>query len=147
MEEILEYVSIDQEILERIGIGFVMWCTLFTIINYLPMKLLLKPDDIKLSKIDELDVRNRIVSIVHGLGLVIFSTYHFYFKYASCGDQNTEFETNSILFSMSYFLYDFVAMMYYGLLDSTMSFHHIIVFIIYSVPFKFGTTACYVLRA
>ena len=91
------------------------------------MKVLLKPEKIKLSLDDELDVRNRMVSLLHGIVLVVFSTYHFYSGFESCGDPNTDYESNLIYFSISYFFYDFVAMAYYGLLDGTMVFHHLIV--------------------
>ena len=64
--------------MKTLGIGYILWNALYITITFMPMKLLLKPDDIKLSKIDELDVRNRIVSIVHGIMIVVFATYHFF---------------------------------------------------------------------
>jgi len=66
--------------------------------------------------------------------------------YASCGDPNTEYEANVVMFSISYFLYDFVAMMYYGLLDATMVFHHTIVIMLFTGPFSLGMGANYIIR-
>ena len=126
--------------------GFVFWNALWMIILLLPMKVLLKPDKIKLSSADELDARNRYVSLIHGIILVIFSAYHYYAMFQSCGDPNEDFESNLIFFSISYFIYDFIAMAYYGLLDGTMVFHHLIVIMIMGQPFYRNSGACMVVR-
>jgi hypothetical protein len=90
------------------------------------MPLILKPTHIKLEKIDELDVRNRMVSIVHGLGIMFFSGYHFYKMPGQCGDPNTLFEKRLAYCSIGYFFYDFAALGYYGLVDQAMTIHHMI---------------------
>ena len=70
-----------------------------------------------MDKASDLDVRNRMVSIIHGTILIIFSCYEFYFTPGSCGDKNTVMETRLLYTAIGYFLYDFFAMAYYGLLD------------------------------
>ena len=87
-----------------------------------------------------------MVSLLHGIVLVVFSTYHFYSGFESCGDPNTDYESNLIYFSISYFFYDFVAMAYYGLLDGTMVFHHLIVIMLMTQPYYAGTGSNYVVR-
>ena len=110
------------------------------------MRWLLKPDHTDLKKMDELDVRNRIVSFVHGSILTVLSTYHFYFMHASCGDPNLLWETNLMNLSMGYFLYDFIAMAYYGLLDATMVLHHMSATLGMLFPLSIGLSSNYCIR-
>ena len=110
------------------------------------MRWLLKPKECQINKADELDVRNRIISILHGLTLTVCSAYHFYNLHASCGDQNTDFEKMVLYIAVGYFQYDFWAMAYYGLLDSTMVIHHSICILGMSVPLTHGFSANHVVR-
>lgn len=93
-----------------------------------------------------MDVKNRIVSIVHGLTLAIFSAYEFYVTPGSCGDPNTTYEKRLIYTAVGYFLYDFAAMAYYGLLDTAMSFHHWSCIVGMSLPLTRGVSANYVVQ-
>ena len=61
---------------------------MYYLITLIPIKYLLKPEKVDISKMDELDVRNRLVSMMHGSILTLLSGYHFYFMHASCGDSN-----------------------------------------------------------
>ncbi len=122
MKNILSsYISEDmQQTLQTLLVSFVLW----NILNIIAMKVNL-PDK-HLPRNDWLDLRNRIVSIVHGTTLIFASGYNTYFAKSSCGEYNTNFETNLIQFSNGYFLYDLIAMAYLGLLDTSMFIHHLI---------------------
>ena len=99
-------------------ISFVGW----NILNIIVMNL--KLNDGHLKRADWLDFRNRIVSIIHGVLILIFSTYNTFFVHSGCGENNTRFETIIINFTNGYFAYDFVAMAYLGILDRSMTIHH-----------------------
>ncbi len=73
---------------------------------------------------DYLDVRNRIVSFFHGTMSLVLSGYHTYFLHNECGQANTSLEKLIVMNSAGYFLYDFIAMAYFGLLDAGMFIHH-----------------------
>ena len=74
------------------------------------------------------------------------SGYHFYFMHASCGDSNLVWETNLMNLSIGYFLYDFLAMTYYGLLDGTMILHHLCAIVGMLFPLAENLSANYCIR-
>lgn len=77
------------------------------------------------TRLEELDLRNRVVSLFHAICCIIYSSYHyFYFNPPECGAMNTDFQRKSMVFSMSYFIYDTLAMCYDGLMDGAMAIHH-----------------------
>ena len=115
---------------------------MYIIVAYLP--LLGKPSFVTLSKIDDLDVRNRMISFVHGLTLLIFSGYQFYMFQGSCGDPNTTYEKRLIYTAVGYFLYDFSALCYYGLVDAAMIVHHSICIVGMTLPLTYGMSANYI---
>ena len=82
-------------------------------------------NDSHLKRNDYLDMRNRIVSFFHGLITMLLSGYHMYFLHSECGDVNTKYEEIILIVSVGYFLYDFIAMAYFGLLDFSMTLHHL----------------------
>jgi hypothetical protein len=84
----------------------------------------LKLNDKHLPREDWLDLRNRIVSIIHGTAIMFLSGYNTYFAHSACGEKNTNFETFLLQFSDGYFLYDLLAMAYLGILDKSMLIHH-----------------------
>lgn len=104
------------------------------------------PKGAVVSRSASLDVKNRIISIIHGLVLVVFSAREFYFHPGSCGDPNTTYEKRLIYTAVGYFLYDFSAMAYYGLLDAAMSFHHWSCIIGMTLPLTAGVSANYVVH-
>jgi len=89
---------------------------------YLPL------DDKHLPRKDWLDYRNRIVSIIHGIVGIFLGGYQTYFINESCGNPNSSFESFVVSQSAGYFLYDLVAMAYFGLLDRGMLIHHMMCF-------------------
>ena len=111
------------------GIGTCFWTFLYIIVLQIPIVT-------KLPLQDELDVRNRVVSIAHGLFLCFACGYEFFFLMdykdpnkamtlaAACGEPNNNFENFIFTMSSAYFLYDFLAMAYYNLLDWAMTVHH-----------------------
>jgi hypothetical protein len=64
---------------------------------------------------------------VHGVVGLCLGGFHSYFIHSECGQTNTLFEQLILLNSGGYFLYDFVAMAYFGLLDIGMTIHHLVV--------------------
>ena len=76
------------------------------------------------SKADNLDLRNRIVSIIHGTSALGAGAYHFIQGGAECGVLNTSLQRAVLCFSLSYFTYDLVCMWIEGILDKAMMIHH-----------------------
>lgn len=98
--------------------AFAAWTTLFLFVNFnidLPSKLGKK-------KID--DTKNRIVSIVHGLFALLVSGYHIYRDNPQYTEPSQNIQHIIMLTSLSYFLYDFIACVYYGLCDLPLVLHH-----------------------
>jgi len=94
------------------------WSVLFYFVNNnidLPSKLGKR-------KID--DVKNRVVSIVHGLFALFVSGYHIYRDNPTYADPATPIQHIIMLTSCAYFLYDFLACAYYGLADMGLVLHH-----------------------
>mmetsp|Transcript_24427 Transcript_24427/g.37870 ORF Transcript_24427/g.37870 Transcript_24427/m.37870 type:complete len:131 (+) Transcript_24427:327-719(+) len=55
---------------------------------------------------------------------MFLSGYHVFTRYSECGEVNTEYQRNVIIFSSSYFIYDFFGMLFNGILDGAMMLHH-----------------------
>ena len=102
----------------------IFWTLLYVFIyNY---ELPFKPQNIKITYKDELDAKNRIISFIHGSVQLIFSSYTYYFKPGSCGESNSEYDKTLIYCAVGYFIYDITAMAAHGLLDITMTGHHLV---------------------
>jgi hypothetical protein len=98
--------------------AFTAWSLLFHFVNIhvdLPAKLGKK-------KVD--DIKNRIISIVHGLFALFVSGYHIYRDRPSYTDPSTPIQHIILLTTGAYFLYDFLACCYYGLVDMALVVHH-----------------------
>jgi hypothetical protein len=96
----------------RFGMWTAVWTGAYAVSLLLPIPL--KGKYRKLSYKDELDVRNREISIIHG-AIVAFKTGFIFFGIPqTCGRPNTDFEVDIMFLSMGYFAYDFLAMSYYG---------------------------------
>ena len=134
-------IIVPREDLVNIGLSMSFWATVYVILNYLPP--LFKPKACVLSKKNELDVKNRMVSFVHGFTVMLLSAREFYFTPGSCGDANTPFEKLTLYILCGYFTYDFLAMAYYGLLDMAMTIHHSICIFGIMGAFSINTTANY----
>ena len=139
-----DYYPLSKEDAMGIAISFTFWTMFYIIVERLPLPLV--PKGAELTQSQALDVKNRIVSIVHGLVLVIFSAPEFYVYPGSCGDPNTTYEKRLIYTAVGYFLYDFSAMAFYGLLDMAMSFHHWTCIIGMSLPLTYGMSGNYVVQ-
>jgi hypothetical protein len=79
---------------------------------------------VQLTTKQDLDLRNRIVSFFHGFLAMLAGGYHFIQEGAECGAQNTLLQRNVLCFSISYFIYDTIAMAVEGILDTSMIIHH-----------------------
>jgi TLC domain len=84
----------------------------------------LKLKDEHLPRLDWLDLRNRIVSVIHGTAILFLSAYNTFFVHSGCGERNTNLEYFLMQFSNGYFMYDLLAMAYLGILDKSMLIHH-----------------------
>jgi len=96
----------------------VAWAVFFIFVNNnvdLPAKLGKK-------KID--DVKNRIVSIAHGLLAFFVSGYHIFSDNPQYADVATPIQHVIMLTSCAYFTYDFIACAFYGLADMGLVLHH-----------------------
>jgi len=87
-----------------------------------------------------------MISFLHGFTLLFLSGYEFYFSPGECGSKNTNYEKTLIYIAVGYFLYDFTAMAYYGLLDSTMTIHHWICIIGMSLPLTYDLSANFIVQ-
>lgn len=76
------------------------------------------------NKKDELDLINRILSATHGLVIFILSFYDQLYNPLPWSAQNTEAENNTFYFSMTYFIYDTVAMFKYDVSSRAIEAHH-----------------------
>ncbi len=73
----------------------------------------------------ELDFRNRVVSIIHGLFSLTATFIHMLTTVSECGTPISNFESMMLVNSSAYFTFDFIVMAYYKLLDRDMTIHHI----------------------
>lgn len=107
-----------------VACAVVMWCTFYAIVRQYPKgKFIINGKEA--SEFMDKDLRNRFVSLCHALGCIGYSTYHYiYVNPPECGAINTDFQRKCMIFSMSYFIYDTLAMWYDGLLDTAMMIHH-----------------------
>jgi hypothetical protein len=95
-----------------------MWLSIYVIIH-----LTLKT---KLTLIQELDMKNRIVSIFHGLASFGLSLYYLIVKDFDLDTPMDYFSSGIICLSFSYFLYDLIACLFYGLWDMKLVIHHVL---------------------
>ena len=73
-----------------------------------------------------IDMRNRLMCFVHGLSILCLSAYHTLFNFTECGDPTSPFEHFVLTYSTGFFIFDTLAMAYYGLLDREMFVHHLV---------------------
>jgi hypothetical protein len=100
------------------GGAFAAWTVLFLFVNF---NLDLDP---KLGKRKINDIKNRAVSIVHGLFALFVSGYHIYRDNPQYAEPASNIQHVIMLTSCAYFLYDFIACAYYGLADTGLVLHH-----------------------
>jgi len=100
------------------GGAFAAWTVLFLFVNF---NLDFDP---KLGKRKINDIKNRAVSIVHGLFALMVSGYHIYRDNPQYAEPASNIQHIIMLTSSAYFLYDFLACAYYGLADTGLVLHH-----------------------
>ena len=71
-----------------------------------------------------LDTKNRAVSIVHGLLSFSLACIDVFGHKCSMNQPTSNFQSNILLSSLGYFLYDLIACYYYGLFDMDLLIHH-----------------------
>jgi TLC domain. len=114
-------ISFDT-VTERITYYFlatIAWTLIFLVVN----KTLRFSSKIPKKEAD--DLRNRVVSIMHGLFALFVSGYHIYKDKPQYADPATPIQHLILITSGAYFLYDTIACHYYGLTDMSLYIHHI----------------------
>lgn len=110
----------EEHLIKPILISFIVW----NLLNVIALKLPI--NDKHLNEKDWFDFRNRIVASLHGFTSAVLGAYSFHFMAQICGDSNNIYEQAAISMSTGYFIYDTLAMIYLGLMDSSMLFHHVL---------------------
>jgi len=100
------------------GGAFAAWSVIFLFVNF---NIELDPK-LGRKKID--DIKNRIVSIVHGLFALFVTGYHIFRDNPQYAEPASNIQHIIMLTSCAYFLYDFIACVYYGLCDTGLVLHH-----------------------
>lgn len=70
------------------------------------------------------DIKNRYVSIFHGLASFLLAGSYLWRTGMSFCDETTYEERLIVLFSVTYFIYDFIACVYFGIWDKSLVLHH-----------------------
>ena len=78
----------------------------------------------KIERKTYLDLRNRMVSFVHGIVALALTATQVFFASQICGDSTTTMEYLILVNSGGYFLYDVLGMWWFGLLEIDMAIHH-----------------------
>jgi hypothetical protein len=133
---------LDHESFHRCGIWVLIWIAVYLVVLAIGSQF-----KFKMSRNDELDMLNRVVSIFHGAAALVLSGYHFASYGAHCSLPNVDYENQVFLMSAGYFIYDFLAMGYYGLLDAPMTLHHVVVVIGEIMTVELGSSASLSLAA
>jgi len=118
--------TIETKLFLLIG-SFFAWTVLFLIINF-------NVNFSKLTKKENDDLKNRLVSTLHGLYTFIAIGYHLYRDRPEYGSTNTPLQHIIILTSGGYVIYDTLACIYYDIFDMGLVIHHSMVL--------FGYWAC-----
>lgn len=73
---------------------------------------------------DDHDIKNRVISIIHGMLTLGFAAYHVLTSGLQFCTATTPFEQWIIKLSVTYFIYDFAACIYYDIWDRSLVIHH-----------------------
>ena len=82
--------------------------------------------DLPIQKPKLLDIKNRIVSSIHGLFCIWFSIKCL-LEDNELGSPTTSFQNTVITISVGYFIYDTISMLAYGLYDRSILIHHLLI--------------------
>ena len=125
-------------------IGTTIWSSIYLVIKLFKFHRLL----IKDGTIDQIkDLENRVVSFLHGFGALLMSGYHYMVIRTNCGELNSVYQRNVMIFSVSYFTYDLLAMYFEGLLDAAMIIHHPLCIFGFTLPLYENISGNYAMMA
>ena len=95
--------------------------------------------DIKTTKIKTIDVKTRIISAIHGLFCIWYSTKEI-LQGHELGIPTSPFQAMVLNISVGYFIYDTIIMYIYGLYDKVIMIHHvtIVTFVSLILEAKYG---------
>jgi hypothetical protein len=103
---------------------------------------------VKNAKVEDIkDLDNRMVSFLHGFGALSLSGYHCTLIGTTCGELNSVYQRNVMIFSVSYFAYDLIAMAFEGILDISMIFHHPLCIFGFTLPLYENISGNYAMMA
>ena len=113
---------------------FILWFGYFLIVNTF------KPEKIwkKLSKKGSDDIKNRVVSITHGLFSFCATAYHIFKHNPQYNEPISNFQHFLIIVSVAYFSYDLIVCICYDLTDFGLYIHHILVIFGYFMDEYYG---------
>lgn len=126
------------------GYGVVCWYTFYMLIKKIPIDSFCHKE---LTRNQDVDLRNRMVSVVHGILAIIICGSHFFEGGAQCGEVNTDLQRKAMIMCMSYFTYDTISMAVEGLLDVAMSIHHPLCIFGMIIPLYENRSANYLMLA
>jgi hypothetical protein len=133
----LFYVYEFPTVLDKIYFFFVwllIWTSYFLLVNNS-----IQPEKSrKVLKKQADDIRNRMISITHGLFSFLMTGYHIIKHCPQYNEPITNFQHILILISVAYFTYDMIACTYYGLTDFGLYFHHCLVIFGYATDEYYG---------
>jgi len=116
------------------------WILLYTVVHNLPI--------MNETKKKTLDSKNRVVSIIHATVMLFLCIYDYlYLQEEKCGNTNSSFQNNVLIFSCSYFTYDMLACWYFGISDAPMFVHHFMVIIAEYSGILYSSSASEMIRA
>lgn len=109
----------------------VAWTAIFLVVNSSISAKNLKKRDLD-------DIKNRVISILHGLFSLISTALHIYYDDPQYGTINTAHQEILIIISCGYFFYDMIACAYYKLTDAALIIHHSMTIMGYVSCFVYG---------
>ena len=126
--------------------GVIGWTLYFLLVKHVlfPKKMIINGKEA--SDLEDKDFKNRVVSIVHGVTSCLVSTYHSTFLKTECGAINLPYQRTSLIFSISFFMWDTLAMYFEGLLDNSMTIHHSLCVLGLSMPLYENISANFVMQ-
>ena len=135
-----EHLILPGEYYKLFCLFFFGWIFFYKLIDSLPIR----NASTKLT----LDTKNRIVSIVHAVIMLVLSIYDYSFNQEEkCGAKNSNFQNKMLLFSCSYFSYDLFACLYLNISDMPMFIHHSLVIVAEYSGIIFDSSANEMIRA
>lgn len=114
----------------QIGYFVVLWTILYIVVHNVFRFTKVRATD--------LDIKNRIVSIMHGTLSFLFSSIFIYYVGIDFDLPIDMLSTKLVSLSLGYFIYDLIACLWFGLWDSKLIIHHVLAICGFSFPFFIG---------